>query len=206
MNIFLKAKHWQIFLATFGLPLIFDIILFASIFSVAAKGNAPQHILGIFAIFPVIMIVFVGVMFGWQWSVAIGLQKAIPKSLKMKVTRFKIFFFLPLAYIILILAVVGFVISGYNFQNTQPGPWMFGLFALIFPVHLFMIFCMFYCLYFTAKTIKTAELQREVSFNDFVGEFFLVWFHPIGIWIIQPRINKIVQDYDDNLLQVSEIN
>jgi len=26
-----------------------------------------------------------------------------------------------------------------------------------------------------------AELQKEVEFGDFVGEFFLVWFFLIGI-------------------------
>lgn len=26
----------------------------------------------------------------------------------------------------------------------------------------------------------------------FAGEFFLLWFHPIGIWFIQPKVNAIV--------------
>ena len=47
-------------------------------------------------------------------------------------------------------------------------------------------------MYFVAKTFKTAELQRKVSFSDFAGDFFLVWFLPIGIWIIQPKINRMV--------------
>lgn len=41
-----------------------------------------------------------------------------------------------------------------------------------------------------AKTIKTVELQKKVTFSDFAGEFFLLWFSPIGIWILQPKINK----------------
>jgi hypothetical protein len=43
-----------------------------------------------------------------------------------------------------------------------------------------------------------------VKFKDFVGEFFLVWFFPIGVWILQPTINKLEDgmDYDefDNIL------
>jgi len=50
---------------------------------------------------------------------------------------------------------------------------------------------MFYCLYFNAKALKTAELQKPLTFSDFAGEFFLLWFFPIGIWILQPRINKL---------------
>jgi hypothetical protein len=41
--------------------------------------------------------------------------------------------------------------------------------------------------------VKTIELQREVTFSDFAGEFFLIWFYPVGIWIIQPKVNKFAQ-------------
>jgi hypothetical protein len=50
---------------------------------------------------------------------------------------------------------------------------------------------MFYILYFVAKTMKSVEMQKTVTFNDYAGEFFLIWFFPIGIWFLQPRINKI---------------
>jgi hypothetical protein len=46
-----------------------------------------------------------------------------------------------------------------------------------------------------AKTIKTVELQREVNFSEFIGEFFMIWFYFIGIWILQPKINRMVKQY-----------
>jgi hypothetical protein len=55
------------------------------------------------------------------------------------------------------------------------------------------MFFIFYSLYFIAKELKSVELQKPVTFSDFAGEFFLLWFFPIGIWIIQPRINKIFE-------------
>jgi hypothetical protein len=63
---------------------------------------------------------------------------------------------------------------------------------------------MFYCLYFNAKVLKAVELQKPVTFSEFAGEFFLIWFFPIGIWIIQPRLNKLFDptaeaDYDEIL-------
>jgi hypothetical protein len=73
------------------------------------------------------------------------------------------------------------------------------IFALIIPLHLFSMFCIFYSLYFIAKALKTVESQKTVSFSDFAGEFFLIWFFPIGVWIIQPRINKLFEtSVDDN--------
>jgi hypothetical protein len=65
------------------------------------------------------------------------------------------------------------------------------IFALIVPLNFIAMFCIVYCLYFIAKVLKTVELQRPVRFGEFARELFLIWFFPIGIWIIQPRINKL---------------
>jgi len=194
MNLFLRAKHWQIFLLTFGLPFVFQVIMMVDIFSNLMAKNDPTMIFGYFKFFPIMLVLYVGTLFGWQWSVAIGLQKKIPVGINMKVTRFKIFFFIPLVYITLIAAFVGFVMSGHIFRQGVPDPSIVYLFPIIFPVHLFSMFCIFYCIYFVAKTIKTVELQREVAFSDFMAEFFLVWFHFIGIWILQPKINKMAEE------------
>lgn len=72
------------------------------------------------------------------------------------------------------------------------------IFAGFVPLHLFSMFCIFYCLYFNAKALKTVEWQNTVTFSDFAGEFFLIWFFPIGVWIIQPRINKLFDTTIDN--------
>ena len=55
------------------------------------------------------------------------------------------------------------------------------------------MFCFLYKIYFVAKTFKTAELQKEVDFGDFAGEFFMIFFYFIGIWVFQPEIIKMVE-------------
>ena len=130
-------------------------------------------------------------LFGWFYSVAVGLQKMVPLDIKMRVTLFKIFFFIPLAYITLIIVWLFVSINGAGTARFDPGIWV-----AIVPLHLFSTFCMFYNLYFVAKTLKTVELQRQVTFGDFVLEFFLAWFFPIGVWILQPRINKLIEGYE----------
>jgi len=149
----------------------------------------------IFTIFPIIMIILTVVFFGWFWSVAIGLQKKVPNNVRMKVKKFKIFFFIPMIYILLISIFIGTSLNGLTENGTEPNGGLIGsLVAIIVPIHLFSMFCIFYSLYFVAKTFKTVELQREVSFSDFAGEFFMIWFYPIGIWIIQPKINKMIEE------------
>ncbi len=143
------------------------------------------------------LVLSVGTLFCWLWSVAIGLQKKIPAGVNMKVTRFKVFFFIPIVYFVLIFSFIFMFVAPFiNDAVLHNTPVMTGIefFPIIFPLHLFAMFCLFYCIYFVAKTIKTIELQREVTFNDFVAEFFLIWFHFIGIWILQPKINKMAEE------------
>jgi hypothetical protein len=65
---------------------------------------------------------------------------------------------------------------------------------------------MFYTINFVAKKIKTAELQCNVTFSDYIAEFFLVWFHFIGVWILQPRINKMLENYENGTPQMPAPN
>ena len=89
-----------------------------------------------------------------------------------------------LFFVFLDLAMSGAI---ENVPGSNPA-----IFALIIPFHLFAMFCIFYCLYFVSKVFKTVELQRKVAFSDFAGEFFMIWFFIVGIWIIQPKINKMI--------------
>ena len=202
MTIFLRAKHWQLFILTFGLPFLIEIIFMLRMFVTIASGRVNGLDMGAFTLFPIIMLLCMGTMFGWFWSVAIGLQSKIPQNIKMNVTLFKVFFFIPLVYLIGLCCFIGSVFGSMVGTGGQPNQSVFSLFMVIVPLHLFSMFCIFYCLYFVAKTIKTVELRREVTFSDFGGEFLMIWFFFIGVWIIQPRINKIVAE-DNNHNPVS---
>ena len=193
---FLKAKHWQLFLLTFGIPMIFQFVIIGTMFSNVGNANNtdPTFMFSYMKFFPIIMIIFMGVFFGWFWSVAVGLQSKVPEDVKMKVKKFKIFFFIPIAYMLFITLFMGIQMNGLMTNGTEPSVGLIGgLVAVIVPLHLFSMFCIFYSLYFVAKTFKTVELQREVNFSDFAGEFFMIWFYPIGIWIVQPKINKMIE-------------
>ncbi|MBS1933543.1 MAG: hypothetical protein JST96_06060 [Bacteroidetes bacterium] len=115
----------------------------------------------------------------------------------MKINRFKIFFFIPVVYLIAFCFAMEIAFTGFikiAERGEEPNVALFGIvFALIIPLHLFAMFCIFHSIYFVSKTIKTVELQRETTFSDFAGEFFLIWFYFIGIWFVQPKINKLAQ-------------
>lgn len=195
---FLSAKHWQLFALILGLPIIFQFFLMGSLFSGISKGNppGPDTFFSFFKFFPLLMLLTVGTYFGWFWSIAVGLDKKIPEHLKLKLNRFKVSLFIPLIYMFLFMGFMGSMMSSFMSPGSEPP---FDIFAIIFPLHLLSMFCMFYALYFVAKTIKTAELQRKVTFGDFAGEFFLIWFYPVGIWIVQPKINELAKEEEGGL-------
>ena len=196
-DIFLKAKHWQLFSMLIGLPILGYIIMFALFFDYATTTNdLDATTLKSFAIIiPCVALIVMYVLFGWFWSIAIGLQTKVPNTVKMKVKKFKIFFFIPLIYILSVLVFMAlFGLSDFELNSDLNSVLPVGLLAVMLPLHFLSIFGIFYTLYFVAKTYKTVELQREVSFSDFAGEFFMIWFYFIGVWIIQPKINEMVGD------------
>lgn len=178
MTKLLTLKHWQLFGLLMGLPLIFQ---FVAIGSFMTSVNTTMF----FIVFAIMMVFFGGLFFGWFYALGTNLHKKLPVTATMNLTRFKIFLFIPLAYILFLCV---FMFGMFLSSDGQPNP---AIFAIIVPLHLFSMFCIFYCLYFNAKALKTVEWQKPVTFSDFAGEFFLIWFFPIGIWIIQPRLNKL---------------
>lgn len=191
---FLKAKHWQLFLVMIGIPMSFYFYFMFNIFSQIETRTQPDPnaVIDMFGFFPLIMTLFSCVFFGWFWSIVMGLQDKMPKDVNMNLKRFKIFFFIPLIYILLLMIAISGMFAGINSDGPSNLPTVFPLaFMLIIPLHLFSIFCMFHSLYFVAKTIKTVELQRETKFEDYAPEFFLLWFYIIGVWIVQPKINRL---------------
>lgn len=201
-NIFLKARHWQLFLLLFGIPFGFQVFTIFSILSSIPEPyryTNPDSIgfafAGPFVFFPVMMLLMLAVFFGWFWSMGIGLHSRLPQELKISTLFFKISIFFPFLYLTILSIGVGMMMNGlFNPGQDFYSPESIATMSSIIGVlHLFAIVCIFYSIYFSAKTLKSVELQRKATFSDFAGEFFLIWFFPIGIWIIQPRLNKLAK-------------
>lgn len=214
---FLKIKHWQLFLAAFAIPMLIQMI-FMNIMTTKMAEQMPEFsdgdvnpslmfesifegMLNFSFVFSATMSVIIVVLFAWYWAVCVGLQSKVPEHAKMNVKKFKIFYFIGLVYSLFFVGLVAFLM--YNLPNLIAGvvsvSGLGAIMSVVMLLHFFAVFCMFYCMYFAAKTIKTVELQRETTFSDFMGEFVLIWFFPIGVWLLQPKINEFaVKDFSDD--------
>lgn len=180
MKQLLRLKHWQIFSLLIGVPFIFQAIALGSMLT---NHNSLIFI----GAFSVMLALFCGLLFSWFYASATNLYKMLPASVPMNLSRFKIALFLPLTYILAMSVFVFGLFSNMEF-GLKPN---LAVFALIIPIHLLSMACIIYCLYFNAKALKAVELQAPVQFSDYIAEFFLFWFFPLGVWFIQPRLNDL---------------
>lgn len=178
MKKLLLLKHWQIFTLMIGLAVALQI---------PTLGMAIYSSEKLIFLFPVIMILATFLFLGWFYTLVTGLHTKLPSSVVMNLNRFKIALFIPAIYmsVISIFMAIPHANISYNWM-IKPSTAI-----IIFFLHIFSMFCIFYCLYYTAKALKSVEWQKPVNFGDFAGEFFLIWFFPLGVWIIQPRINNL---------------
>jgi hypothetical protein len=170
MTKILNLKHWQVF-ALLCTPYAVSIIFWQANFSF---GNitAPK----ISAIAAVISLIL---FFSWILSIGLFLNN-IPDN----PYRFKKW--------LLIFAVLCCIL-GYSELNLQrlnlangniPNP----ISALMTPL---VFFGVVYTFYNVPKSLKSLESDKRAKLSEWIIDAFMIFFFPIGIWIIQPRLNKI---------------
>jgi hypothetical protein len=171
LSFLLRAKHWQVFSVLMGVMFLAQSAMVANIHT----GTSPEAIQRAIAPFMIITFLFMLLVLVWLWGLGRFLWSVAPLDLRLDLRRFRLSLIYPLAYAILF---------GFAMQRAHPPSW-------IIPLHLLAMFCMFYNLYFVAKSLRLAEERRPLVFYDYSGPFFLLWFFPIGIWVVQPRINRL---------------
>ncbi len=57
----------------------------------------------------------------------------------------------------------------------------------------YIVFAFLHFLSFPVKLLKSIEINREARFSEYKGYLLLILFFPIGIWFLQPRINRAVE-------------
>jgi len=177
LSFFLKIEAWQLFLLVVGIPFGLNYFLMSAL--VSSSQPSPEML---FKIMPIFMLFFMAIYLFWFWSLGLGINSRISDEYRPKVKFFKFGIIYSAAYMVLFHIMFVVFTSG----GTAGGAM-----AIIFPLHIFAMYCMFYALFFIAKNLVTYEQKQTVKFYSFFGPFFLLWFFPIGIWFIQPRINKI---------------
>lgn len=163
MRIFLNLKHWQLFILIF----------------ICGSWVSPSPYKEI--INSIALITFLG----WIFSISkYGQEKIQIENLPNVENKL---FNINLVLVPTILIISQIIKSILRLEEQHE----------FTPIDLIFIFLSIYVLYsiitsliYISKIISILELKREVKLSDYIGNFFLIIFFFVGIWILQPKIKK----------------
>jgi len=194
MKFFLTLKHWQMFGLLVVIPLCIQaliIICFQKLFISNIKNIDPIFIIKLG--YSLLYIYGILLFFSWFYSLGTNLYSInlIPSSLKIK--SFKILMhFIPIYFILFILLFLTITLFDFRVNNFLLDKMIF-----IAPIHFIAGISLIYCSHFVFKALNMVEKNRDVSGKEIFFDFLLLVIFPIGIWFIQPRINKIFVGNDN---------
>lgn len=173
----LDLKHWQLFalfLAPYVLPYLFS--------SFRTPGSSGYWI-------QLCSLIYLLTLFcGWVYFTTINLYPLLPASVTMNIKSFKRtvgFAFFP-PFILLAITL-------YRETEGNGGSGFFALAVLIGLILVYPAICLIQSTYLMIKTLKEVELQRPITRSDYNILDCTIIYPLIGLWFLQPRINKVYE-------------
>jgi len=173
MKFYLSLEHWQ----------LFSILIGVSILGFALKelyfANQNFTFLVIADLFVIISLFM---LFGWVYVIGSFLNNIPDNPFHFN----KVLYTLAFIFCIYGYGELG-VQSISGLVDDKPG--------IVSAIITILTFWGVLYLYFkTSRSLKSIELNRKVKFSEHIFDAFLLFMFPIGIWIIQPKINALSRD------------
>jgi hypothetical protein len=162
-----RAKNWQVFL--FVCVPHFAGQLFMLIVTPRSESQVALGVLNAVAL------IFTAGYFVWFWIIGSFLTSLVKPSLKMSSRVFRFALIFPPLYWLLAVGIP---------QMTMLTTLIGGFCAVC---------CFGYVLYFVSKNLVLVEKGARASFLECAEPFGLLLFFPLGIWILQSRVNRIAE-------------
>lgn len=149
---------------------VFLILLIGSIATNTKWGNHEVFNLGLNSFGLIIY-------FLWYFAVGLELAELLPPRVELPRTLFIINALVLIISMLLIISVYGGNFSSNGFLGFL---WI-----------AYTMYAMFQFMLFPSKALKSVEKGSEATIGQHFGYFLLTIFWPIGIWWIQPKLNRI---------------
>jgi len=167
---------WKLFIALFApsIPLLY--------LALSLTENELVLSSGLVTVFDVLSF---SAIYLWMYLLGLKLYDSLDKDLKERLNArlFKAVFFYLATYGI--VAILCSLAPDHFVQNIK---------YLTVPTSLCASFSLFYIPYFVSKYIIAHEKRVFPEFKDYVEILIQIWFLPIGIWFLQPRIRKLLDE------------
>jgi hypothetical protein len=182
---FARLKHWQLFLVT-GVPFFGQQLYVASELS---RWSSPPSMAEFDALFTkgiIVGSIVFSIVFTWFWSISTVANNKIPNDIRPSTKLYR--FVVPFTLLYIVFAALYIP----QLMRVEKGAVPVGV---IFPLHLVATFGMFYAFIFPAKNLVIAERGQMTPFSGYLGTLFLLWLFPLGVWFIQPRLNRLLENH-----------
>ncbi len=128
--------------------------------------------------------------FGWIYAIGTKMHRLIPAKTKPAINVFKV---------TSACTVFLFMAGGFINENTLAIPVWLDIVITILP-----FICFFYSVGFASQMLESMIEGEIVSFGGSVKCFILMWIFPIGIWFVQPAVQRVLAKYQDAPLDLPE--
>ena len=174
----LKLEGWKLFLLILTPAIVGAMVLLIS-----------QHLLNdnpsLLVIGQILTVIFVGVFGYWIYSLGTHLAR-LPPNQKFSLSLFKSALVFSTIYRVSIEAFSLWYSANYHSRlDLESDLW-------IIPLQLLATAAALYCFYTNSRLLVSAERQQPSDFKDAWQTFGLILAFPIGIWLIQPRLQKLL--------------
>lgn len=161
MSLFLKFKHWQIFL----------IWMFAAIqMSFFIKTD----------FWFISFSLYIALTSGWIYSIGKILNKNEELNRKVKIW-----------WIVFFISAFPFGLDLHEKHTSSHGlldSWIMVVSGIVGLIAISKI------VVFSARSLKQAQSKKEFNQKEIMFEIFSIYFFIIGVWVLQPRLNKLMQN------------
>lgn len=119
----------------------------------------------------------IGFILYFFWYFAVGYELSDIASIKLNKTLFTFNAFFVIASLLMIFL---FFDKNYSSNSFLGFIWV-----------TYFMYALIYLFTYPVRLIKSIELDKKARFGQYLGLLLLSIFWPIGIWWIQPKLNKI---------------
>jgi hypothetical protein len=173
---FLRAKAWQVFLIVLGSDFIGRVALTVTEV-LRMSPRTPDYSILVAAVAAICGSGFVV----WLWFLGAALNGVVIQASQRQSTR---------SLSASVLVIISFIVVSVTPLRSPRAlsPWAL---SITVPLGLVLVVLALYTVDFVAVSLLLAETGRIPTFGEYVKPFFLLLFFPLGIWFIQPRLNRL---------------
>lgn len=187
MNFFLRLKHWQLFVLLVPTSIVSFVIRMLANPEFLLVQIPAELLMVASVLISACNIIFTLYLF----TLGESLLKKLPEGLIVNQSLFRTLIYISLIHSI-VMGIYKLTHSGLTVNQVESN-------KIITTIASFAGFLisggLIYAISLIAKSLKSVELQKPVNnIGDYVGEAALLLFYPVGIWNIQPRVNKVFED------------